>query len=215
MKKTLLAVALITMGLVSAQEFRFGPKGGYSMSSLNMKVPGVTLTKDPMHTFYVGGLAEYKINDKFAVQGEALYSALGGKHHINDDEGVFDGMSTKVTLQSVLVPISAKYFITEGFSVSAGASFGLILSAKAKTVFDGGMNIPGVELETSNEEDIKDQLNSLNIAPFIGAEYAFENGFFIDARYNYGISELSKHKDEFTMKNSFAQVGVGFKLGGN
>jgi hypothetical protein len=30
------------------------------------------------------------------------------------------------------VPISAKYFITEGFSVAAGTNFGIILSAKQK-----------------------------------------------------------------------------------
>jgi len=40
-----------------------------------------------------------------------------------------------------------------------------------------------------------------------------ENGLFFDARYNYGISDLSKSEGKVT--NSFLQIGVGFKFGGN
>ncbi|RTZ46513.1 hypothetical protein EJ377_20275 [Chryseobacterium arthrosphaerae] len=48
--------------------------------------------------------------------------------------GIFVGEQTKVTFGTLLVPVSAKYFITEGFSVAAGLNVGIILTAKQKTV---------------------------------------------------------------------------------
>ncbi|MGK6340886.1 porin family protein [Chryseobacterium sp. DT-3] len=220
MRKILLiaAVAVVSANL-SAQETRFGVKAGYSMSTI--KVDGQmddleARSTDPSHTFYVGALVEHKISDKFGLQGELLYSPLGGKEDYNaSQDDVYFREKTKLTFGTLLIPVSAKYFITEGLSVSAGASFGIILSAKQKTVIDAGIGIPGLELEGDDEVDIKDEVNKLNIAPFIGAEYMLENGLFFDARYNMGVSNLVKEDNAGKMTNSFLQVGVGFKFGGN
>lgn len=221
MKKLLLVAVVAIMGVaVKAQEVRFGPKAGYSLSTLKYKDNNDVENTDPMHTFYVGGLVEYKISDNFGLQGEVLYSPLGGKiserEEDPDDAATYIKIQNKTTLGTLLIPVSAKYFISENFSVSAGASFGLILSAKSKTVADLGLGvIPGFEISANDERDVKDQLNTMNIAPFLGVEYAFENGLFIDARYNYGVSNLAKNSGDGTLTNSFAQVGVGFKFGGN
>jgi len=219
MKKLLLIASVAMMGtFANAQETRFGVKGGYSMSTLKVESDLGSESSDPMHTFYAGGLVEHKFSDTFGIQGELLYSTLGGKTVIKEEDednpGSYFNLKSKTTLGTLLIPVSAKYFISENFSVSAGASFGLILSAKNKTVFDGGLNIPGVEIDVDAETDIKDQTNTLNIAPFIGAEYMLENGFFFDARYNMGVSNLVKNPQfNETAKNSFLQVGVGFKFG--
>lgn len=222
MKKLLLVATIALLGNVAmkAQEVRFGAKAGYSMSTLKFNDTEESVTTDPMHTFYVGGLVEYKISDNFGLQGEVLYSPLGGKYNIaseddEDFEGSFFNIQTKRTLGTLLVPISAKYFISENFSVSAGASFGVILSAKDKFSADLGLGIPGFELEGGDEIDVKDQMNTLNIAPFVGAEFMLENGLFFDARYNYGVSNLAKNSGDGKLTNSFLQVGVGFKFGGN
>jgi outer membrane receptor for ferrienterochelin and colicin len=140
MKKILLVAAIAVIGsAVNAQETRFGVKAGYSLSRLKLKEGGQSESSDPMHTFYVGGLVEYKISDKFGLQGEVLYSPLGGKVDENvNEEGAFVKVKAKTTLGTLLVPVSAKYFITENLSVSAGASFGFILSAKQKYVVDAG-----------------------------------------------------------------------------
>lgn len=222
MKKILLVAAVAVMGIsANAQELRFGPKAGYSLSTIKAKDNSGSEKSDPSHTFYVGGLVEYKISDKFGLQGEVLYSQLGGRLNIKEEDpndvNTFLNVKYKTTYGTVLVPISAKYFITEGLSVSAGANFGVIISAKRKLSADLGLGmIPGFELEGSDEEDIKKETNKLNIAPFVGAEYMLENGFFFDARYNMGISNLSKDTtDGYKTTNSFFQIGVGFKFGGN
>jgi len=221
MKKLLLVAAIAMIGAkMSAQETRFGVKAGYSLSTLTFKNNSKSESTDPSHTFYVGGVVEHKLSDKFALQGEVLYSKLGGKinRHVEDqdDPGTFFGVKSKRMLGTLLVPVSAKYFITENFSVSAGASFGLILTAEEKTVTDFGLGmIPGFEISGNDKVDVKDQMNTLNIAPFLGAEYALENGLFFDARYNMGVSNLAKNSGDAKLTNSFLQVGIGFKFGGN
>lgn len=216
-KFLLIAAAAVVSANLSAQETRFGAKAGYSLSTLKFKDNGDSENTDPSHTFYVGALVEHKLSDKFALQGEVLYSPLGGKITEKvEEEGTFFNIKNKTTFGTILIPVSAKYFITEGLSVSAGASFGLIISAKTKTVADLGLGmIPGFEISADDERDIKDQVNTLNIAPFLGAEYALENGLFFDARYNMGVSNLAKDSGDGKLTNSFFQVGVGFKFGGN
>lgn len=221
MKKLLLFASVILMGAaVNAQETRFGAKAGYSMSTLKFKDNSNVENTDPMHTYYVGGLVEHKFSDTFGIQGEVLYSPLGGKisESIEDPDDVanYIKIQNKTTLGTLLIPVSAKYFISENFSISAGASFGVILSAKSKTVADVGFGlVPGLEISADDERDIKDQINTLNIAPFLGAEFMLENGLFFDARYNYGVSNLAKDSGDGKLTNSFLQVGVGFKFGGN
>ncbi|MPS64632.1 MAG: hypothetical protein DI622_11990 [Chryseobacterium sp.] len=220
MKKLLLIAAVAVMGSSAyAQEFRFGPKAGFAMSTLKIdekQDDAGKRTMDPKYTFYIGGMAEYKINDNFGFQAEVLYSPLGAKEKIDGiNAGImFVGEQTKVNLGTLLVPVSAKYFISENFSVAAGANFGVILSAKQKTVI--GSDFADMEIEgDSGEVDIKDDIKTLNIAPFVGVEYMFENGFFIDGRYSLGVSNLSNDGSGGKVTNSFAQIGVGFKFGGN
>lgn len=220
MKKILLIAAVALFGsAVNAQETRFGVKAGYSFSTLKVDEAQDDLSArstDPSHTFYVGGLVEHKFSDKFGIQGELLYSPLGGKedYNVSGDDQLYFREKTKITLGTVLVPISAKYFITERFSVAAGLNFGIILSAKQKTVLDSGL-LPGMDLEGDNDVDIKDDVNTLNLAPFAGVEFSLENGLFFDARYNMGVSDLSKHAEDGKVTNSFAQIGVGFRFGSN
>jgi len=220
MKKLLLIAAVAVMGSSAyAQEFKFGPKVGFAMSTMKIDENQDNLGKrnmSPKYTFYIGGMAEYKINDNFGFQAEVLYSPLGAKEKIDGiNAGImFVGEQTKVNLGTLLVPISAKYFISEGFSVAAGANFGVILSAKQKTVI--GSDFADISVEgDSGEVDIKNDIKKLNIAPFVGVEYMFENGFFIDGRYSLGVSNLSNDGSGGKVTNSFAQIGVGFKFGGN
>lgn len=222
MKKLLLIASVVLMGVgVNAQEFRFGPKAGFAMSTMKIdeKQDDLGARKmSPKYTFYVGGMAEYKINDNFGLQAEVLYSPLGAKEKIDGVNAgvVFVGEQTKVELGTILVPVSAKYFFTENISVAAGANFGVILTAKQKTVVGSDFISIDVEGEDgSGEVDIKKDIKKLNIAPFVGVEYMLENGLFFDARYSLGVSNLSNDGSGGKVTNSFAQIGVGFKFGGN
>ncbi|WP_139423467.1 porin family protein [Chryseobacterium mulctrae] len=225
MKKLLLiaAIALIGTSVVKAQELKFGPKAGYSLSMLKAEGDGESYKFDSKSTFYVGGFVEYKFNDKFGIQGEVLYSPIGGKQEESYTETIM-GVTVNATaktdfkLGSVQVPVSAKYFATESLAFALGLNVGIITSAKTDYTLTGsvdGMGGSASESE-SGSEDIKDNINTLNLAPFVGAEYTLENGLFFDARYNLGVSNLIKNPEgNETLKNSFFQIGIGFKFGGN
>ncbi len=212
MKKLFFVGALALFASVNAQEVKFGAKAGYAMSTLTVSGDGATETSDPKSTFYVGGLVEYALSDKLALSGEVLYSPLGGESKFEEE---FMGATIKVTeeinLGTLLIPIGAKYYVADGFALGAGLNFGIIMSAKADVTATTTMG--GVTETESESEDLKDEINSLNLAPYIGAEYNLSNGLFFDARYNFGVSNLAKNSGEGSWKNSFFQVGLGYKFG--
>ncbi|KQM53712.1 porin family protein [Chryseobacterium sp. Leaf201] len=224
MKKFILMAAVAVMGMsVNAQEFKFGPKAGYSLSMLKAEGDGESYKFDSKSTFYVGALAEYKFSDKFAVQGEVLYSPIGGKQ---EESVTYSEMGVTVTgteksdfkLGTVQIPVSAKYYATENLAFGLGVNFGIITSAEVEVTATLSGSALGQAFEESQgtTEDIKDNVKTLNLAPFVGAEYTLENGLFFDARYNLGVSNLIKNPEgNETLKNSFFQIGVGFKFGGN
>ncbi|WP_144281185.1 porin family protein [Chryseobacterium echinoideorum] len=224
MKKLLLVAAVAVAGVtLKAQEFKFGPKAGYSLSMLKAEGDGESYKFDSKSTFYVGAMAEYKFNDKFAVQGEVLYSPLGGKQEESfsyTDSGITISAVEKTNWKfgTVQIPVSAKYYATENLAFGLGLNVGIITSAKVEaeiTATGSGLGQSATQTE-STTEDVKDNMNTLNLAPFVGAEYTLENGLFFDARYNLGVSNLIKNPEgNETLKNSFFQIGVGFKFGGN
>ncbi|WPC11975.1 porin family protein [Riemerella anatipestifer] len=54
-------------------------------------------------------------------------------------------------------------------------------------------------------------MNSFDFSPFIGAEYNFSNGLFLDTRYNIGVTDLAKSKDD-NIKSRLWQIGFGYKF---
>ena len=76
MKKILLtAAAVFALSYANAQDVKFGAKAGLNLSNFTGDVEN-TSTKVG---FQVGGFAEIKISEKFAVQPELLYSLQGTK----------------------------------------------------------------------------------------------------------------------------------------
>lgn len=221
MKRLFLAAIIAVCGtsFVSAQEFRYGPKAGYSLSMMTVESEGEKITLDPKSSFYAGGFAEYKFSDRVGVFAEVLYSQLGGKKEetFSTTVGgitVSGGANIEYDFGTVQIPVGAKYFATENFALALGLNVGIITTAEGKYNVSGTVAGNGQSNTANNSDsmDIKDDINTLNLAPFLGVEYTLENGLFFDARYNYGVSNLSKDSD-VTVKNSFAQIGIGFKFG--
>jgi len=110
MKKILLSIlAVVAFGTASAQDMKFGVKAGANFSNFTGDVDSDGLT-----SFYIGGLVDFAVSEKFHVQPELLYSMEGAK----DAEISF-----------LRIPIMAKYYIAEGFNLQAGPSIGFKVSA--------------------------------------------------------------------------------------
>lgn len=107
MKKIILSIlAVAAFGTANAQEIKFGVKAGANFSNFT----GDAET-DGRTGFYVGGLVDIGISDKFHVQPELLYSMEGA-----DSDGVDLGVNY------LRVPIMAKYYLTEALNLQAGPS---------------------------------------------------------------------------------------------
>ncbi|MGS2740551.1 porin family protein [Sinomicrobium sp. M5D2P17] len=174
MKKIILVImAVIGVSIYgNAQSLHFGAKGGVNFASLSGDdADGF----DGRTGFHIGLLAELGLTDKFSIQPEVLYSAQGAK--LSD---------TDLNLDYVNVPILAKYYLTDGFSIQAGPQFGI----NVKDDWEGF------------DTDVK----SLDITGAVGVEYKI-GSFFAQGRYNFGLSDVA---DDGNIKNSVFQLSVGY-----
>ena len=129
MKKiTLLLVSVFTVCFVNAQDMEnmsFGVKGGLNVSSVtNTDQDGVN--SKSLIGFHVGFFSEFMISDNFAIQPELLYSAQGVKLESDGDNG-------DVKLDYINIPVMAKYYVANTFSLEFGPQIGFLVSAKAKS----------------------------------------------------------------------------------
>lgn len=213
---TLLGLVAISTTAVAQQEVKFGPKAGVNFANISGKDAE---DNKMLIGFHVGAFAEIKFNDKFAIQPEILYSAQGAK--IENTEtfmGVTSSSEGETKINYINVPIMAKYYITESFAVEAGPYVGFLMSASSK----GSTTAAGVTVEY-DDDDVKDELSSIDFGVGVGASFNLDNGFFIGARYNLGLSKVGKEYTENVggtnvtveaadIKNGVIQVGVGYKF---
>ena len=124
MKKIILTVAAVVMAatFANAQDKKesnaksdivFGVKGGYA----NTNFGGDANTKAASN-FYIGGLVDFHITEKFHVQPELLYSMEGS----NEDE---------FNLDFIRIPVMAKFFVGEGFNLQAGPELAFVAGGGA------------------------------------------------------------------------------------
>lgn len=195
MRKLMIA-AIAVVGFsatgLAQQQVKFGPKAGINLASMSgqddaeMKIG-----------FHVGAVAEIKFSDTFSIQPELLYSAQGAKSKSSDDE--------KLNNDYINIPIMAKYYFVEGFSVEAGPQIGFLMKAEAS---NGDATV-----------DMKDYYKSIDFGLGIGLAYDLPQGLFVNARYNIGLSKIGEDQtignitiEADDVKNSVIQIGVGYKF---
>lgn len=197
MKKLLLSVIAMTAFTLSlgAQETTFGVKAGINFANLGGDADGDAIT-----SLHAGGVVEIGISEKFSFQPELLFSAQGSKSEYNED-----GFSAedKLKLNYINIPLMAKFYVAEGFSVEAGPQIGFLLSANAegKETFEGG--------SISYEQDVKDSVKGTDFGLNLGFGYKLEGGLNFGARYNLGLSNVSE-EDDAEVTNGVFQISVGY-----
>ncbi len=204
MKKSILviAVALVNIYTANAQEYvMFGVKGGINSSTFNGDGFGNFDNPDSRTSFHLGLLAEIPVSDKFSVQPEVLYSGQGydlvSRDNANDVEYQLDYIN---------VPVLAKFYLIDGLSLEAGPQVGFLVNSEIDS------NPSGDSGDVPLNED---QFNKVDLSLALGAAYKFRGGFFVNARYNYGLSDV--YDDSYSslfnnsdVKHSVLQAGIGF-----
>ncbi|MEO8236869.1 MAG: porin family protein [Flavobacterium sp.] len=145
--------------------------------------------------FLVGGFAEIKLSEKFAIQPELLFATQGTKFEA--DGG---GDDLKYNLDYLNVPVMAKFYVVDKFSLEAGPQIGFLLSAKAKA--------------GDEDENVKDSFKSIDFGVNFGAGYDFTENLSAGIRYNLGLANIldTEEGNDTKIKNSVFSLSVGYKF---
>lgn len=224
MKKIVLsAFAILTIGLVNAQDLKFGAKAGVNLATLSGDATNEDATMKV--GFHAGGLMEVKFTDKLALQPELLFSLQGTKidGRIDYGAGEYDEYSDKLNLAYINIPVMLKFYPIKSFFLEAGPQVGFLVGGKRNREFtevynDGNTNITNTQ---SSETDVKDLYKSIDFGFNVGLGYDFTENIFINARYNIGLSNISDVPSTFGFfpgvaeldrKNSVISLSFGFKF---
>ena len=176
MKKLLVIAALAFAGLgsVKAQEVSYGVTAGFHQLSLKASGGGGYTASANASGFYAGFFGEFKIDEKFNIQPEIHFAST-----------YKDGDSSN----ELIVPIMAKYYVSEEFNVQAGPQFDYILDSDTTGV------------------------NKFGLGLGFGAGYDFSDKVFASARYSIGLTNrLKDAPSSVSAKFNTFQIGIGYRL---
>ncbi|MEN2402939.1 porin family protein [Flavobacterium sp. MC2016-06] len=184
MKKIILAAVLFiaTSATIQAQFLRLGVKAGVNFASQtgDAALEGVAFDKNGITSYHAGLVAELKLLDSFSIQPELLYSTQGASYKNATTE-------FKNELGYLSIPVMAKFYLGESFSIEAGPQASFLLSEK-------------------NDFDVKDA-QTFDFALNAGIGFKLTKNLFLQGRYSLGLTEASKNAD---VKNSTVQISAGF-----
>ena len=184
MKKLCLVAMLIAVSSFQIQAqgiVNFGASGGYFLGSVNGSLAGLELDATDGSGVYLGFIADIDILKKFHVQPELLYANVGG-------EG------------SIVIPVMAKYYVTESLNLQAGPQIDFLL------------DVPAL---------IKEVVNTFGISVAVGAGYDITESIEIQARYTIGLNDRLDIPFNFlggilgnntSLKTNTLQAGLTFKF---
>lgn len=181
MKKLFLLVAIAVIGFttISAQGIKIGAKAGvnFANDTGDGELNEGTTVKTGVH---LGGVAQLGVSEKFAVQGELLYSMQGFKDEVTHK------------LDYINLPITANYFVIESLSIQAGPQFGFNIN------------------DTFDDEEGSGSLDAqgFDLAVVLGAQYEFPTGLFIQGRYQLGLVDFLDY--DKPSKHSVLSFSVGY-----
>ncbi|WP_121966609.1 porin family protein [Myroides sp. N17-2] len=203
MKKTILSIfALLSISTIATAQnststngekpkVQFGIRAGFNQTIINNIDDLVGKSG-----FHIGGVAEVRLAPRFALQGELVYTTMGGKLE-SIDLPFTTSYSGKVNMNYIAIPVMAKYFVTEGFNIQAGPQF----SFAVKT--EGEVN--------GKTGDIGSLVNKFDLGINAGLGYDFKNNLFIDTRVNFGLIDVFKDVP-VNNKNFAFMIGLGYKF---
>jgi opacity protein-like surface antigen len=182
MKKIVLsAVAVMVFGFTNAQSAKFGLKSGLNISNLT----GDVSDNSSKTGIALGATAEFKVSDKFAIQPELVYSMLGAKNSL---------VNENLNLGYLNIPVMLKYYVADKFSLESGPQIAFLLSAKAGST------------------DVKSEVNSTDFGFNFGGGYDFTKNISAGVRYTAGLSSIAKDSGSDKVHNSNFAIALAYKF---
>lgn len=189
MRKLLVVLTVALLGAPAAgfaQLPSFGVKGGLNLANVGGK--GVD-DVDYKAGLNLGAFVSIPAGPMFAIQPEAFFSQKGNK--VGDVKSSFNYLEIPVLLK--LSPSLPGDFVRPIFF--AGPSAGILLGAK------------------TDDTDVKDLMKTADFGLTIGGGVEFGK-LSLDARYNLGLSDISKASSEVSnaIKNRAITVMLGYTI---
>jgi len=203
-------IAVITIFSLNAQ-ISFGVKTGLNLSSINGGFTGEkyesTFSRKGYSSILIGVVSEFKISEKFAFQGELLYSQQGNKFEMNQSSPGWDAIIFEQEIKSnyINIPLIAKYYIKEGFSLEAGPQIGFLLSSKSNWT-ENWFDEYNPDFY-SGSGDIKDYKSSIDYGLNFGLGYKLDNGLNFGIRYYLGLANIN-NSDSLNNSYSYADENL-------
>lgn len=213
MKKLLFtAVVVFAFGVSSAQDMNFGVKAGLNVANLTGDIEDA----NSLIGAHAGVFAEFKISDKFSFQPELLFSMQGAKQKFSETEIIAGETYTyteesKEKLNYINIPLMAKYYAAEKFSLEVGPQIGFLMSAKND--YEYTETYAGVSYSESGSVDVKEFYKGIDFGLNFGVAYDFTENLLAGVRYNLGLSNINDVGDSnYKIKNSVFQVSLGYRF---
>lgn len=173
-------IVLLLVTIVSFSGYSQGIKVGFKAGVNYANFTDSEIQTDAITSFHGGLVTEISLFKHFSTQPELLYSTQGAE---------LDGFGEQIKneLGYISIPIMAKFYLTDSFSLELGPQASFLLSER-------------------NEVDAGDS-NTFDFAVAGGLSYKFGKHFFVSGRYGIGLTEPKRDAD---VKNSVLQGSVGF-----
>ncbi|OSY89577.1 hypothetical protein WH52_00780 [Tenacibaculum holothuriorum] len=160
---------------VTAQETNFGVIGGFNMTSISTtdSSAGIPLTLSVNGSgFFAGFFVDFEVSDKFSIQPELTYSA---------------GFKNGDSVNSITMPILAKFYVSDKFSLQAGPMLDLVVDETPQEANNFGLGLAG------------------------GIGYDVDENVLIVFRYSLGLTNRV-NLNNISQKVDYLQIGVGYKF---
>ena len=202
-KMSVFLVLLLTLSMVlpASAQVHVGVFGGLNRANLSFDETDLSSRT----AFGFGGVLDYGLGESIALHFEPVFLQKGAE--AKEEDGFDSEFTFKLTYLEV--PVMLKYaFGTNDTKpyVIAGPTIGFNLSAKATA--------------GSEEQDLKDDIKSIDFGLGFGAGVSIptgNNSIFVEARYALGLTDINGAPNpEFSIKTKGIQIfaGITFPLGG-
>ena len=196
MKKVFFTIVLsfLFVSAMQAQgDFKVGVTGGLinSNTNINISALGFSLVDiDAINStgFYVGGIADVGLSDKFHAQAELTYGSAGN-------------------LGFVYLPVLAKYYVASGFNLQAGPQFSF--STTLDAIKDG---IEDIEDVIGTNGNIDDVVSSTGVDFALGAGFDITENLSVQGRYAFELTNRYNGplNNTLTVRASTFNIGVAY-----
>jgi hypothetical protein len=148
----------------------------------------------------VGGFVDVPVAPMFSIQPEFLFTQKGAKFEAEDPQ--FGNFKATISVDMIQVPVLGKVKFA-GASVRPfvvfGPGFGFVTRGRQEVEEDGDVE----------EEDIKDDIESVDVSLIVGGGVQFGNAS-VELRWDHGLRNLVKDDEDDEAKTRTLTILFGY-----